>query len=88
MSTKTSYANGITAFGTERITMKDVRKVLKDKEFFPDDAILVGSQDEEGNRFGYVFTLIAEQVTEENLGELEVPGLKIGDTVVICTPAI
>jgi hypothetical protein len=91
MTTKTAYANGVTAFGGERITLGDLMKVANDpvnKEFWPKDAVLIGSADEEGNRFGFLFTIVSEKVTPESLEEFSVPGLKVGDTVIVCTPAV
>jgi hypothetical protein len=91
MTTKTTYANGITAFGAERITLRDLILAVsnpKNEEHWPMDAVLIGSADEEGNRFGFIFNLITEQVTPDSLEEFSVPGLKVGDTVIVFTPAV
>jgi hypothetical protein len=80
------YTNAVHAFGGARLTIRDLL-LLIERDNIPSTASLIGSADEEGNRYGPIFELHSEKLTKKAAQDMEIPEFA-GTNVVIFTPAI
>jgi hypothetical protein len=80
------YKNAVRVFGGAQITVGHLLDLVE-RNNVPRDTILIGSADEEGNRYGYIYEMYSEKLTKNTAGDMEIPEFA-GKNVIILMPAL